>query len=134
MPLARMAMYSKGVELYIAPTADSRPTWLSTMQHIALEGRCFVLACNQYFTKSMYPEKYQHLVADEAEEMCAGGSVIVSPMGEIIAGPLLGKSGALVAELDMDAIIQSKFDFDPIGHYAQPDIFEFGVRDQPAIK
>ena len=64
MPLARISMYKKGVEIYIAPTADSREEWTSTMQHIALEGRCFVLGCNQFFTKSMYPEKYQHLVQD----------------------------------------------------------------------
>ena len=64
MPLARMSMYKKGVEIYIAPTADSRDEWTSTMKHIALEGRCFVLGCNQFYTKSMYPDKYQHLVQD----------------------------------------------------------------------
>jgi nitrilase len=134
MPLARMAMYSKGVELYIAPTADSRPQWQATMQHIALEGRCFVLGCNQYFTKSMYPERYQHLVADEAEEICSGGSVIVSPMGEVLAGPLFGSAGVITAELDLADIIKSKLDFDPIGHYARPDIFDFKVNNQPEIK
>jgi nitrilase len=82
MPLARMAMYNKGVEIYIAPTADSRPEWTATMKHIALEGRCFVLGCNQYFTKSMYPEDYQDLVKEEDENICPGGSIIVSPMGQ----------------------------------------------------
>ena len=75
MPLARMAMYQKGVEIYIAPTADSRPEWTVTMQQIALEGRCFVLGCNQFFTKSMYPQKYRELVEQEPEELCPGGSV-----------------------------------------------------------
>jgi len=88
MPLARMAMYKKGVEVYIAPTADSRDEWTTTMKHIALEGRCFVLGCNQYFTKSMYPENYQYLVKDEKENLCPGGSIIVSPLGKVIAGPL----------------------------------------------
>ncbi|MGI9549644.1 MAG: carbon-nitrogen hydrolase family protein [Aurantibacter sp.] len=134
MPFARMAMFQKGVEIYIAPTADSRETWLSTMRHIALEGRCFVLGCNQYFTKSMYPEKYRSLLEDEAEEICPGGSVIISPMGKVMAGPLLNESGILVAELDLDEIAQSKLDFDVIGHYARNDIFEFKVKDQPEIK
>ncbi len=134
MPLARMAMYQKGVEIYIAPTADSREEWTSTMKHIALEGRCFVLGCNQYYTKSMYPKEYQHLVTDEPENMCPGGSIIVSPLGKVIAGPLYGKSGVLIAELDMDEINRSKLDFDVIGHYARNDIFKLDIENQPEIK
>ena len=133
MPLARMAMYSKGVEIYIAPTADARKEWTATMVHIALEGRCFVLGCNQYFTKSMVPEKYQKLLVDEPETMCAGGSIIVSPLGKIIAGPLFNSSGALIAELDLDEIKESKLDFDVIGHYARNDIFQLNVMNQPEM-
>lgn len=127
MPLARMAMYQQGVEVYVAPTADARPEWTASMQHIALEGRCFVLGCNQYITKKMYPEKYHHLIESEPDEMCAGGSIIVSPMGKIIAGPLFGESGALIADLDLSEIIKSKLDFDVIGHYARNDIFKFEI-------
>ncbi len=134
MPLARMAMYQKGVEIYIAPTADSREEWTATMKHIALEGRCFVLGCNQYFTKSMYPEKYREFLQDDSEEICPGGSIIVSPLGKVIAGPSFGKTDVLVAELDLDEITLSKLDFDVIGHYARPDIFDFNVIDQPEIK
>lgn len=134
MPLARMAIYQKGVELYIAPTADSRPEWTITMQQIALEGRCFVLGCNQYFTKSMYSLEYQELVKEEPEELCPGGSVIVSPQGKIMAGPLFGKSGVLVAEIDLKEIIKGKMDFDVVGHYARHDIFKFEVTHQPKIK
>ena len=134
MPFARMAMYKKGVEIYIAPTADSREEWVATMQHIALEGRCFVLGCNQYFTKSMYPDKYQSFVIEEPENMCAGRSVIVSPLGKIIAGPLLNEAGALVTEIDLDDIKMSKLDFDVIGHYSRNDIFKFEVLNQPEIK
>lgn len=123
MPLARMDLYRQGVELYVAPTADSRPVWTSTLQHIALEGRCFVLGCNQYFSRSMYPEQYRHLVADQPEELCPGGSVIVSPLGAILAGPLFGEAGALVAELDLEDIPRAKLDFDVVGHYSRPDIF-----------
>lgn len=134
MPLARMAMYQKGVQIYIAPTADSREEWISTMKHIALEGRCFVLGCNQYYTKSMYPEKYQAMVAHEAEDICPGGSVIVSPLGKIIEGPLFGEAGAVMAEIDLDAISLGNLDFDVVGHYARPDIFEFKAVGQPNIK
>lgn len=131
MPMARMAMYQKGVEIYIAPTADSREEWISTIQHIALEGRCFVLGCNQFYTKSMYPTEYQHLVENEKEDICPGGSIIVSPLGKIIAGPLFGEAGALVAELDLKDITVSKLDFDVIGHYARNDIFNLNVTGQP---
>ena len=131
MPLARMSMYRKGVEIYIAPTADARDEWTSTMQHIALEGRCFVIGCNQFFTKSMYPDKYKDLAENEPENVCRGGSLIVSPLGKIIAGPLFDKSGALIADLNLDDIIQSKLDFDVIGHYSRDDIFNLTVTNQP---
>lgn len=133
MPLARMAMYNKGVQLYMATTADSRDSWVSTMVHIALEGRCFVLGCNQYFTKSMYPEEYREFVKDDDEVICRGASVIVSPMGKILAGPLIGEAGALMAEPDLEEITRSKLDMDVAGHYARPDIFKFEVRDQPEM-
>jgi nitrilase len=134
MPEARMAMYRKGVQIYIAPTADARDHWITTMKHIALEGRCFVLGCNQYFTKSMVPEKFQDQLTDQPEVMCRGGSVIVSPMGEVLAGPLFDEAGVPTAHIDLDEINQSKLDFDVNGHYARPDIFNFNVPDQPETK
>ena len=134
MPLARMSMYKQGVEIYIAPTADCRDNWTSTMKHIALEGRCFVLGCNQFFTKSMYPEQYKSMVEDEPELMCRGGSVIISPLGEIIAGPLFDKAGALISEIDLEEITLSKLDFDVVGHYSRDDIFDFKVLNQPKMK
>lgn len=134
MPLARMAMYQKGVQIYLAPTADSREEWTGTMRHIALEGRCFVLGSNQYFTKSMYPEPYQALVTEEPEAICPGGSIIVSPQGKLLAGPLFGEAGVLTAELDLEDIVHAKMDFDVNGHYNRPDIFGFTVANQPETK
>ncbi len=131
MPLARMSMYSKGVQIYLAPTADARPAWQATMQHVALEGRCFVLACNQFVKKSDYPERYQAELTDEPEIMSAGGSVIISPMGEVLAGPLWNEEGLLTAELDFAVLAKSKLDFDCVGHYARPDVFEYYVNKQP---
>ena len=134
MPLARMSMYSKGVELYLAPTADSRDTWQATLRHIACEGRCFVLGCNQFVTKDMYPDDLQkHTeLAEQPEIMCRGGSVIVSPLGEIIAGPLYDQEGILYAELDLEEVVRSKVDFDVVGHYARPDVFQLIVNEEPA--
>ena len=131
MPLARMAMYQKGVEIYLAPTADSRDGWTATLRHIALEGRCFVLGCNQYFTKDMYPEEYKKLVVDASEALCRGGSIIVNPLGEVIAGPLFDKAGLLTAELNLNELTESKFDFDVIGHYSRNDIFKYQAINQP---
>ena len=135
MPLARMAMYSKGDELYLAPTADARDTWQATMRHIACEGRCFVLGCNQFLTKDMYPSDLE--VLDELDEqpdvMCRGGSAIISPFGEILAGPLFDREGMLFAELDLSEVARGKFDFDVVGHYARPDVFQLVVNERPAM-
>ena len=135
MPLARMAMYSKGVELYLAPTADARDTWQATLRHIACEGRCFVLGCNQFLTKDMYPSDLE--VLDELDEqpdvMCRGGSVIISPFGEVLAGPLFDREGMLFAELDLSEVVRGKFDFDVVGHYARPDVFQLVVNEKPAM-
>lgn len=135
MPEARLAMYQKGVQLYLAPTADNRDNWQHTLKHIALEGRCYVLGCNQYVTKSMYPTDLPGLadLDSQPEVMSRGGSTIISPLGEVLAGPLWGEEGILTAELDLDDVAKSKLDFDVIGHYARPDIFEFKVKNQPEI-
>ena len=133
MPLARMAMYGKGVELYLAPTADARPRWQATLQHIALEGRCFVLGCNQYVTRGMYPADLE--TRDELlrwpEVLCRGGSAIYAPDGSCLAEPLFDSAGILYADLDPGEIVRGKFDFDVTGHYARPDVFHFGVDETP---
>lgn len=134
MPLARMAMYEKGVEIYLAPTADSRESWQSTMQHIALEGRCFVLSANQFVQKSDYPKEYLNDIEHEPDIMSAGGSVIISPMGEVLAGPLWNQEGLLTAELDFSILAKSKLDFDVVGHYARKDVFNLEIKHQPDIE
>lgn len=135
MPLARISMYQKGVEVYIAPTADSRDTWQSTMEHIACEGRCYVIGCNQYFTKQDYPEHLQsELAKDRPEVLSRGGSVIVSPLGKVLAGPLYDKEGILTAEIDLGEVVRSRMDFDAIGHYSRNDVFKFKIKGQPEIE
>ncbi|MBI5304396.1 MAG: carbon-nitrogen hydrolase family protein [Chloroflexi bacterium] len=135
MPLARAAMYQKGVEIYLAPTADGRDTWQATLIHIAMEGRCFVLGCNQFVAKAMYPTDlpcYDELT-NLPDVMCRGGSAIISPMGRAIAGPLFDQEGILYAELDRTLVSQSKFDFDAVGHYARPDVFQLHVNEKPGL-
>jgi nitrilase len=133
MPMARMAMYGKGVELYLAPTADARDTWQCTLRHIACEGRCFVLGCNQFVTKDMYPPNLEGVdeLSEQPDVICRGGSVIVSPFGEVLAGPLYDQEGILYAELDMGEIVRGKVDFDVVGHYARPDVFQLIVNEKP---
>ena len=134
MPLARAAMYGKGVEIYMAPTADARETWQSTLRHIALEGRCFVLGCNQYVTKSMYPRDLVGVVEElegQPEVMCRGGSVVISPLGEVLGGPLWDREGVIYVDLDMSEIARAKLDFDAVGHYSRPDVFQLRVNDKP---
>lgn len=133
MPLARMSMYQRGVEIYLAPTADSRESWQSTMLHIALEGRCFVLACNQFVRKSDYPERFQADLIHEPDIMSSGGSVIISPLGEVLAGPLWNEEGLLTAELDFSTLAKSKLDFDVVGHYSRNDVFQLEVVGQPEM-
>jgi nitrilase len=133
MPLARMTMYGKGVKIYLAPTADSRDRWQSTLQHIALEGRCFVLGCNQYVTRDMYPKDLA--IADELdvwpETLSAGGTAIYGPLGEVLGEPLWNQAGIVYADLDMSLIHRSRFDFDVTGHYARPDVFRLIVDESP---
>ncbi len=133
MPPARMAMYSKGVDIYLAPTADARDSWQATLRHIACEGRCFVLGCNQFVTKSMYPPDLAGIedLAGQPEILSRGGSAIISPVGDVIAGPLYNEEGILYADLDLAEVARSKFDFDVVGHYARPDVFQLVVNEKP---
>lgn len=134
MPLLRTAMYAKNVEIYCAPTADGRPTWLPTMQHVALEGRCFVLSCNQFSRRSDFPPDYEAIQgSDPGTVISRGGSCIVSPLGEVLAGPNFESECILNAELDLGEIPRAKFDLDVVGHYARPDIFQLHVNEQPML-
>jgi nitrilase len=128
MPLARMALYQQWVEIYLAPTADPRDSWVATMRHIACEGRCFVLGCNQFLNRSMFPPSLADEVRDQPEIMCRGGSAIVSPFGEVLAGPAWDREETLYATLDMGDVVRGKMDFDVAGHYSRPDVFQLKVK------
>ncbi len=137
MPLLRMYMYSQGVQLYCAPTADDRDTWLASMQHIALEGRCFVLSCCQYLLRRDCPQEYHAIQGDDPDlVLMRGGSCIVGPLGQVLAGPHFAGPAILTAELDLDLIPEGKYDLDTPGHYARPDVFQLQVnlRKAPAVR
>ena len=123
MPMMRMSMYDQGIELYCAPTADDRETWISTVKHIALEGRCFVFYSCQFFKKEDYPSEFDisNIVGDEP--IMRGGSCIISPLGKVLASAGNKKRAIIYSEINLDEIIQGKYDFDVVGHYWRPDIF-----------
>jgi nitrilase len=125
MPLYRQHLYQQGVQLWCAPTVDARDIWQATMRHIAYEGRCFVLSACQYLTKQDWPDDLR-----EAGGTIDGRSLVVSPMGEILAGPLSGE-GLILADIDLDDIPRGKFDLDVAGHYNRPDVFSFQARQKP---
>jgi nitrilase len=132
MPMLRMAMYAKQVALYCAPTADDRDTWLATMQHIALEGRCFVLTACQFLRKQAFPASVRVALGDAPDAvLMRGGSAIINPLGQVLAGPHFDGETILTADLDLHDIGRGKFDFDVTGHYCRPDIFQLIVNEAP---
>jgi nitrilase len=82
----------------------------------------------------MYPKDLEasEELDEQPEVMCRGGSAIVSPLGQVLAGPLFGEEGLLTAELDLGEVARSRLDFDVVGHYARPDVFRLEVNEQPA--
>ena len=132
LPLMRAAMYGKGIEIYCAPTADGRDSWIASMRHIAVEGRCFVLSCNQFNRRRDFPADYRSAYGDDPDVVVTrGGSCIVDPFGSFLAGPNTEGEAILTAEIDRAQIIRGKFDLDVVGHYARPDIFQLHVDERP---
>jgi nitrilase len=132
MPMLRMAMYAQNIELYCAPTVDDRDTWQTTMRHIAIEGRCFVLSAVQYLTRANCPADYHPVQGDAPDTvLIRGGSAIYGPLGEDIAVPVYGREAVLVADIYIGAIARGKYDFDAAGHYARPDIFTLHIDRRP---
>ncbi len=132
LPLLRAAMYAKGIEIYCAPTADARDTWLASMQHIAVEGRCFVLSANQFNRRRDFPSDYRSSFGDDPDAIVtSGGSCIVDPFGKFLAGPNREGEAILTAEIDRAEVVRGKFDLDVVGHYARPDIFQLTVDERP---
>jgi nitrilase len=132
MPMLRMAMYDQGITIYCAPTADDRDGWAASMRHVALEGRCFVLSACQHVRRGAFPADYACTLGDDPETvLMRGGSMIVSPLGEVLAGPDYEGETILYADIDLDEVTRGRFDFDVAGHYARPDVFKLSVNTAP---
>ncbi|WMN14997.1 MULTISPECIES: carbon-nitrogen hydrolase family protein [Pseudomonas] len=135
MPLLRTAMYAQGIEVWCAPTVDEREMWQVSMRHVAHEGRCFVVSACQVQAS---PEELGLQIANWPAQrpLIAGGSVIVGPMGDVLAGPLVGRAGLICAQIDTDDLVKARYDYDVVGHYARPDVFELTVdqRQRPGVR
>jgi nitrilase len=130
MPLARFSIFAQGVEIYIAPTWDEGDMWLSTMRHIAAEGRCWVLGNGSSMRGKDFPRDFPNrnkLYPDLEAWLNPGDSVIVNPFGKIVAGPLHEKHGILYADCDPSRASAAKRTLDVTGHYGRPDIFRLQV-------
>jgi hypothetical protein len=124
-------MYAKGVELYCAVTVDDREPWVPTMRHVALEGRCFVLSACQFLRRADLPPGYPTGRFPASQDvLIRGGSCVVGPLGELLAGPVYGEECVLTADLDRADLARAKFDFDAVGHYARPDVFRLHVDER----
>lgn len=133
MPLMRQAMYAKGTEIYCAPTADDRDSWQASMMHIAIEGRVFVLSACQFITRDEFPQEHPVDIEPAGGDVfMRGGSVIIDPLGQVLAGPLFNEEGILYANIDLEAKSRSHLDFDPVGHYSRPDVFSLSVNTKAA--
>ncbi|XP_063594999.1 uncharacterized protein LOC134771976 [Penaeus indicus] len=130
MPLLRYAMYAKGIQIWCAPTVDERDIWQTSMKHISYEGRTFLVSACQYQPPPT-EEMCAALGLPEGKPIIRGGSVIYSPMGEALAGPVYDREALLKAEIDLDDIIRARYDMDVVGHYARPDIFQLVVDEKP---
>lgn len=130
MPLARYALYSQNIDIYVAPTWDSGETWLATMQHIAREAGCWVIGCATSLEASDIPADipyYDELFPNKDEWVNPGDAVVYKPFGGLHAGPMHREKGVLFAEIDVKAARSSRRKFDASGHYARPDVFSLHV-------
>ena len=135
MPLARFALYADGVEIYVAPTWDYGEAWRASMQHIAKEGRCWVLGAGCCFQAGDVPEGFpgrEQLYPEAGEWINDGDSLVVDPMGKIAAGPLHREKGVLVADIDVGRVAAARRTLDVAGHYGRPDVFRLEIDRRPA--
>jgi nitrilase len=130
MPLARAAMYEQGVDIWVAPTWDNSDVWVPSMQHIAKEGRMYVLGVNSCIRGSDVPDTVpgrDEIYGGDDDWMSAGNTVIVGPRGDILAGPIVETEGILYADIDAAQLQLARHQFDVVGHYARPDVFQLHV-------
>jgi len=134
MPLARYAVYKGGPQIWMAPTADDSDGWLATMRHVAIESGAFVVSVPQYIPASAFPDDFPAPLPADLEVLGNGGAAIVEPTGgEVIAGPLYGEEGIVIADCDLGDGLKAKRWFDAVGHYSREDVLA-AVAGQPGLK
>lgn len=131
MPLARVALYQKGITIYISPNTNDNPEWQATIQHIAIEGKCYFVNADMIIRKSSYPAGLngQDEIVKLPEIVCRGGSSIIDPYGHFVTEPVWDEETIIYADLDMTLPAACKMEHDAIGHYARPDVLELIVRE-----
>ena len=131
MPLARVALYQKGITLYISANTNDNPEWQDTVRHIAIEGHVYFVNCDMFFTRDMYPSDLnaQDEIAKLPEIVCRGGSNVIDPFGHPVTETLWDQEGILYADLEMQKVPASRMEFDAVGHYARPDLLDLHVKD-----
>ena len=131
MPLARVALYQKGITIYISPNTNDNPEWQATIQHIAIEGKCYFVNADMIIRKDSYPAD---LRADEIKDLpywvCHGGSCIIDPFGHYVTDPVWDEETVIYADLDMELPASCKMEHDAVGHYARPDVLKLVVEDK----
>ena len=132
MPLARVALYQKGVSIYISPNTNDNEEWQHTICHIAIEGHCYFINVDMYFTREMYPSDLncQEEIARLPDIVCRGGSCVIDPFGHAVTDTLWDREGVLYADLDMQKVPASRMEHDVCGHYAREDVLKLAVRDE----
>lgn len=132
MPLARVALYQKGITIYISPNTNDNPEWQATSQHIAIEGKCYFINADMLVRKSSYPTDLNEKDAvDRLPDMvCRGGSCIIDPYGHYLTEPVWDEETIIYADLDMTLPAACKMEHDAVGHYARPDVLQLIVEDK----
>ena len=132
MPLARVALYEKGVSLYLSPNTNDNEEWQATIRHIAIEGHCYFLNCDMVFDRGQYPADLnaQEEIARLPETVCRGGSCVVDPYGHYVTEPVWDREAVIYADLDMNAVPASRMEFDACGHYSRPDVLRLEYEDR----
>ena len=132
MPLARVALYQKGVALYISPNTNDNEEWQNTIRHSAIEGHCFFINADMYFTKDMYPKTASgdEEIAKLNDIVCRGGSCVIDPYGHAVSETVWDKEEIIYADLDMQKVPASRMEHDVCGHYARPDVLKLSVEDK----
>lgn len=127
MPLARVALYEKGISIYISPNTNDNPEWQDTIRHIAIEGHCYFINCDMIITRKSYPKTLREYdkVKELPEIPCRGGSCVIDPFGHLASECLWDEEGIIYADLDMQKVPASKMEHDVCGHYARPDVLRF---------